>query len=75
MSTQVVTPPAAALRELHALAELGYYRGMVNQLQDLGQSYPQCAAFLGGLDALVRQYQFEAVLEQLQDALDAVDND
>ena len=68
-------PPAAALRELHALAELGYYRGMVNQLQDLGQSYPQCAAFLGGLDALVRQYQFEAVLEQLQDALDAVDND
>ena len=63
-------PARVALQTLHGLAELGYYRGLVNQLDALLQSDPACADFVAALDALVRQYQFEAVLEQLQLALD-----
>ena len=64
-------PPRDALQALHALAQLGYFRGLVNKLQALGQSCPDSAPFLAALELQVRNYQFEQVSEQLQEALNA----
>jgi CheY-like chemotaxis protein len=64
-------PPREALQALHALAQLGYFRGLVNKLLALTQAYPDSAPFLAALEVQVRNYQFEQVSEQLQEALDA----
>jgi len=63
-------PPASEMRALHGLAELGYYRGMVNKLEGIARAYPDSAEWVASLDRLVRQYQFETVLAELQLALD-----
>ena len=63
-------PPAAELQALLGLVELGYYRGMVKKLESLAQDYPQSASFIGALNEYVRRYQFEAAMEQLQQALE-----
>ena len=64
-------PPRDELQALQALAQLGYFRGLVNKLQALTQAYPDCAPFLAALDVQVRNYQFEQVSEQLQETLNA----
>jgi len=75
-TADAASPPQAALpaREellaLQALVQLGYYRGIVNRLNDLALAQPQCAAFISAQTALARQYQFEAMLSTLQKALD-----
>jgi CheY-like chemotaxis protein len=63
-------PPHADLLALQTLVQLGYYRGIVNKLGEMAQAHPQCAAFVATQTALARQYQFEAMLSQLQKALD-----
>jgi signal transduction histidine kinase/CheY-like chemotaxis protein len=63
--------PESACRALQEVARLGYYRGVLNQLQSLQKQYPQCAAFIAQQEALARQYQFETMVEQLQNALAA----
>ena len=75
-------PPAAApetghsslpredLLALQTLVQLGYYRGIVNKLTELTAAQPQCADFIATLGTLARQYQFEAMLVNLQKALD-----
>ena len=71
------TPPpfrsknAKATPTIEEVARLGYYRGVLNQLQSLQKQYPQCAAFIAQQEALARQYQFETMVEQLQNALAA----
>jgi signal transduction histidine kinase/CheY-like chemotaxis protein/purine-cytosine permease-like protein len=74
-STAVLAPAVLPAREellaLQALVQLGYYRGIVNRLNDLARAQPQCAAFISAQTALARQYQFEAMLGTLQKALDA----
>ena len=44
--------------------------GITNKLQSMLQEHPLCASFITPLDALARQYQFEAMLGHLQKALD-----
>ncbi|NBX21525.1 MAG: hypothetical protein EBR58_09200 [Betaproteobacteria bacterium] len=63
--------PAGACRALLEVARLGYYRGVLNQLQSLQVQHPECAAFIAHQEALARQYQFETMAEQLQKVLDA----
>nr|WP_240791976.1 ATP-binding protein [Rhodoferax bucti] len=63
--------PASACRALLEVARLGYYRGVLNQLQNLQVEHPECAAFIAQQEALARQYQFETMAEQLQKVLDA----
>ncbi len=63
--------PASACRALLEVARLGYYRGVLNQLQSLQVQHPECAAFIAQQEALARQYQFETMAEQLQKVLDA----
>jgi hypothetical protein len=52
----------AALRELVAL---GYYRGILNQLDDIERLSPQCSAFAADMRDLARQFQFETMLQRL----------
>jgi signal transduction histidine kinase/CheY-like chemotaxis protein/purine-cytosine permease-like protein len=63
--------PVNACRALMEVARLGYYRGVLNQLQAMQKEYPQCAAFIAQQEALARQYQFETMTEQLQAVIDA----
>ena len=63
--------PASACRAVLEVARLGYYRGVLNQLQSLQVQHPECAAFIAQQEALARQYQFETMAEQLQKVLDA----
>ncbi len=62
--------PRQELLALQALVQLGFYRGIVNKLNELTAAHPQCAAFTAAQSALARQYQFETMLSQLQKALD-----
>ena len=62
--------PRDELIALQTLVQLGYYRGILNKLNALAQSHPQCAAFTATQAALARQYQFETMQSQLQKALD-----
>ena len=64
------TLPRQELLALQALVQLGYYRGIVNKLNELTAAHPQCAAFTAAQSTLARQYQFETMLSQLQKALD-----
>jgi signal transduction histidine kinase/CheY-like chemotaxis protein len=62
--------PREALLALQTLVQLGYYRGIVNKLGELAAAQPQGSAFVATLGMLARQYQFEAMLSELQKALD-----
>ena len=64
------TPPRDELLALQALVQLGYFRGILNQLGEMALAHPPCAAFLQAQTALARLYQFETMLIQIQKALD-----
>ena len=65
------TPPRDELLALQALVQLGYFRGILNQLGEMALAHPPCAAFIQAQTALARLYQFETMLTQLQKAIDA----
>ena len=62
--------PRSELLALQELVRLGYYRGVMNQLESIAHTHPDCEAFVAAMDKLARQYQFETMLSQLQKALD-----
>jgi hypothetical protein len=64
-------PPPADLLALQELVRLGYYRGITNKLDAILDAHPACARYVETLRTLARQFQFEAMLTQLQDELDA----
>jgi len=64
-------PPRAPCQALLEVVRLGYYRGIMNQLETWGAAYPECEGFTQSMVKLARQYQFETMAEQLQKALDA----
>lgn len=68
--TELHAPPRAELLALQELVRLGYYRGVMNQLESIAHAHPDCEAFVGAMDKLARQYQFETMLAQLQKTLD-----
>ncbi len=68
-------PPAAQCTLLLGAVQLGYFRGIMNQLEAWGAAYPECDGFTQTLLKLARQYQFETMAEQLQKALDATHAD
>ena len=61
-----VYPAPAQLNALRELVGLGYYRGILNQLDDIEQQQPATAAFVAELRGLARQFQFEAISQQLK---------
>ena len=70
-------PPAVqvypARRHLHALREvvsLGYYRGIMNHLDEIEASDARYAPFVLAMRGLARQFQFEIMNQQLNGLLD-----
>jgi hypothetical protein len=70
LPTSSDVPPRDALLALHALVQLGYFRGIMNKLTDLLAAHPHTAGFIHVMTAMARQFQFEAMLAQLQKVLD-----
>jgi signal transduction histidine kinase/CheY-like chemotaxis protein len=63
-------PPRHALLELQSLVQLGYPRGIANQLAQIERQYPACAGFTAALLQLCHSYQLDAVAARVQQALD-----
>ncbi|MBC7916235.1 MAG: response regulator [Rhodoferax sp.] len=62
-------PPRSELLALQELVRLGYYRGVMNQLESIALTHPDCDSFVDAMKRQARQYQFETMLAQLQKAL------
>jgi CheY-like chemotaxis protein len=60
-----VVPSVQRLRTLEEAVSLGYFRGIMNQLDDIDATEPDCAAWTAAQRALARQFQFEAMSRAL----------
>jgi signal transduction histidine kinase/DNA-binding NarL/FixJ family response regulator len=58
-------PSEPLLAPLREAVQLGYYRGILNQLDAIEAAQPECAAFCAGLREQARQFQFEAIAREL----------
>ncbi|MCX7278282.1 MAG: ATP-binding protein [Burkholderiales bacterium] len=65
-----VWPDAASLQALREVAELGFYRGILNQLAALDAAQPACRGLVQEVRALAQQFQFEAIGQLLAQAPD-----
>ena len=61
----LIYPAPALLAALSELVDLGYYRGILNKLDEIESSEPSCADFVLAMRTLTRQYRFETMSEQL----------
>ncbi len=61
-------PARQRLSALQEVVQLGYYRGIMNQLDEMEAAEPASAAVVGELRELARQFQFEAISRLLHDA-------
>jgi CheY-like chemotaxis protein len=52
-------PSPERLRALEEAVSLGYFRGIMNQLDDIDAAQPECAAWTAAQRALARRFQFE----------------
>jgi signal transduction histidine kinase/CheY-like chemotaxis protein/purine-cytosine permease-like protein len=64
-SGDMVYPDRAQREALRELVTLGYYRGILNQLDDIERLWPQCAEFVSTMRDQAKQFQFETMLVQL----------
>ena len=63
-----IYPPPAQLASLTEVVTLGYYRGIMNQLDEMEAAYPATSGFVAEMRELARQFQFEAMSRILQQA-------
>ncbi|MGI4778074.1 MAG: hybrid sensor histidine kinase/response regulator [Janthinobacterium lividum] len=61
-STDRVAPSGGRLAALRDAVALGYFRGIMNQLDEIDVAEPACASWTAGQRALARQFRFEAML-------------
>ncbi|MCJ0764473.1 hybrid sensor histidine kinase/response regulator [Variovorax terrae] len=61
-------PAPARIAALQEVIHLGFYRGIVNQLDEIERMQPECAEFAAAMRELARQFQFDAMSQQLQQA-------
>ncbi|WP_037472012.1 hybrid sensor histidine kinase/response regulator [Simplicispira psychrophila] len=59
-------PGGTALVTLQQSVALGYYRGILNALDEIERDQPEHAAFVQAMRALAAQFQFEAMEQILQ---------
>jgi signal transduction histidine kinase/CheY-like chemotaxis protein/purine-cytosine permease-like protein len=64
-----VFPEAHRLRALEEAVSLGYFRGIMNQLDDIDAAQPECAAWTSAQRTLARQFQFDAMSRALTAAV------
>ena len=71
-----ITPPLprADLLALQELVRLGFYRGITNKLASIVVEHPTCSGFALAMGAMARQFQFEAMLAQLQKDLNGLED-
>ncbi len=69
-ATKVIAPPLVDLQALQSLVQLGYLRGILNKLELIEVEHPKCSSFVQGLSRMTRDYQFDAMLLQLQKVMD-----
>ena len=65
-----VYPAPHHLNALRDVLSLGYYRGIMNKLDEIEADQPLCAPFVAELRGLARQFQFEAMGQQLNEVSD-----
>jgi CheY-like chemotaxis protein len=63
--TAMIYPDRAQLEALQEVVTLGFYRGILNQLDALEAAQPECALFVARMRDLARQFQFETMSQQL----------
>jgi signal transduction histidine kinase/purine-cytosine permease-like protein/AmiR/NasT family two-component response regulator len=61
----VVYPAPAQLAALRELVSLGYYRGIMNKLDEIEKTDPPTASFVAAMRVLAGQFQFEVMGQQL----------
>ncbi len=64
-------PSRDRLRALDEAVSLGYFRGIMNQLDDLDTEQSECLAWTEAQRVLARQFQFEAMSRALAEAVSA----
>ncbi|MDR3367674.1 ATP-binding protein [Rhodoferax sp.] len=64
-SNELVYPPKPQLDALRELVVLGYYRGILNQIDEIELGSPHCTHFVASMRELAKQFQFESMLVQL----------
>lgn len=60
-----VVPDATALASLRELVQLGYYRGILNRLDEIEAAHPTASAFCAQMRERARGFEFEAMVRQL----------
>lgn len=68
-------PRADLLAPLQQAVQLGYYRGILNQLDAIDAAQPGCGAFTAQMRELARQFQFEAIGRALAQAQPAAEGE
>ena len=63
--TQAIQLSAHHLQALQQVVSLGYYRGIMNTLDEIEQDAPVNAAWIAELRQLARQFQFEVMSQRL----------
>ncbi len=63
--TTLVWPAAHELRPLSELINLGFFRGIMNQLEAIEKVQPECHGFVAAMQVLARQFEFEAMARQI----------
>ncbi|MEY4139282.1 MAG: hypothetical protein RLZZ371_1464, partial [Pseudomonadota bacterium] len=58
-------PDRTQLDALQEVVTLGFYRGILNQLDAMEAAQPECAQFVASMRELARQFQFETMGQQL----------
>jgi CheY-like chemotaxis protein len=66
-------PAPLLLRNLRQAVQLGYYRGIMNILDDIGSAQPECEDFVAAMREMARQFQFEAMDRELALAIPALE--
>ena len=61
----LVYPDRVQLDALQEVVTLGFYRGILNQLDALEAAQPECARLVVRMRELARQFQFETMSQQL----------
>ena len=64
--TVLVWPAACDLKALSELIHLGFFRGIMNQLDKIDKAQPECHAFVAGMQGLARQFEFEAMARKIE---------
>ena len=61
----LLLPAQPRLDALRQLVSLGYYRGIVNLLEEIEKAQPECSGFAANMRSLARQFEFETMSQQL----------